>query len=407
VHSTRSPQLPTFESCGIGARSQMTLARHGIDTPVAVQVETIPSLLAGRDVVIHAPTGSGKTLAYLLPLVERLHQPKPGPRALVVAPVRELAIQIDAVYRRLGATGHAVLYGGVGYGAQMAALRRQPAVVIGTPGRLLDLVDRRVLSLGRVEYLVLDEADEMLDTGFAPAVERLLALTERPQMVLASATMPAWVAGMVRKHLVEPVHVRVAGGASEPLLEHALVRVDRHSKLSTLSGVLRQNRGVIVFGRTRHGVRKLGTELRRLGHAAVELQGDMSQAARDRVMAAFRSRRSDVLVATNVAARGLDLSHVRLVVNYDLPDTSESLSHRVGRTARMGNEGRALTFVSADDADTWRKLRVHGAPDLPELDLEHLLAAGGWRYVASAPRASAPTRPAAPRRARWRRRASR
>jgi len=349
-------------------------------------------------VVIHAPTGSGKTLAYLLPLVERLRKPAPGPRALIVAPVRELAIQVDAVFRRLEADGRAAaVYGGVGYGAQTSALRRQPAVVIGTPGRLLDMIERRLLSLDRVEYLVLDEADEMLDSGFAPSVERLLALTRRPQMVLASATMPDWVAGMIRKHLVDPVRVRVADQASEPLLEHALVRVvDRQAKLTALSDVLRQNRGVIVFGRTRHGVRKLGKQLRSLGHAAVELQGDMSQAARDRVMAAFRSRRSDVLVATNVAARGLDMSHVGLVVNYDLPDTTESLSHRVGRTARMGNEGRAMTFVGADDADAWRKLRVQGAPDLPELDLDHLLSDGGWRYVkAAAPIATAPPRPVA------------
>ncbi len=394
MHSTRSPQLPTFQDFGISGRSATALARYGIDVPVAVQIETIPSLLSGRDVVVHAPTGSGKTLAYLLPLLERLQRPRPGPRALIVAPVRELAMQVEAVYRRLDPAGRsAVLYGGVGYGAQITALRRQPAVVIGTPGRLLDMIERGLLSLGRVEYLVLDEADEMLDSGFAPAVERLVALTGRRQTVLASATMPDWVAGMVRKHLVEPVQVRVAGGVSEPQLDHALVRVDGQAKLTTLSGVLRQSRGVIVFGRTRHGVRKLGRELRRLGHSAVELQGDMSQSARDQVMAAFRSRRSDVLVATNVAARGLDVSHVSLVVNYELPDTSDALRHRVGRTARMGNQGRALTFVSADDTAKWRQLRVLGAPDLPELDLEHLLADGGWRYLPAAPPAPAPGAP--------------
>jgi ATP-dependent RNA helicase DeaD len=390
--------LSTFADYGIGRRSQTMLARHGIDTPVAVQIETIPSLLAGRDVVMHAPTGSGKTLAYLLPLVERLQRVERGPRALIVTPVRELAIQVDAVFRRLDPEGRsAVLYGGVGYGRQLAALRRQPPVIIGTPGRLLDMVDRGSLVLGGVQYLVLDEADEMLDSGFAPAVERLIGLTRERQTVLASATMPDWVAGMIRKHLTDPVRVRVAGKESEPLLEHAMVRVERTSKLSTLSGVLRQNRGVIVFGRTKHGVRKLSADLNRLGHAVVELQGNMSQAARDRVMATFRARRTDVLVATNVAARGLDVSHVRLVVNYDLPDTSESLRHRVGRTARMGIEGRALTFVTTDDSDAWRKLRGQGAPDLRELDVEHLLSDGGWRYVErTVVRAVAPVRPAAP-----------
>jgi len=324
-----------------------------------------------------------------------------------VIPVRELAMQVNVVYRGLGASSRiAPLYGGVGYGAQMAALRRRPAIVIGTPGRLLDMIDRGLLTLTRVRYLVLDEADEMLDSGFAPAVERLIALTRRPQMVLASATMPDWVAEMIRKHLVDPVRVRVAGKASEPRLQHALIRVERQAKLSTLSQVLRQNRGVIVFGRTKHGVRKLAASLRRLQHEAVELEGNMSQSARDRAMALFRSGRSDVLVATNVAARGLDISHVGLIVNYDLPETSESLTHRVGRTARMGDEGRAITFLTPDDAVSWRRLRGQGAPDLVELDLEHLLGAGEWRYAPApvspvehvhAPARLAPARPAGPR----------
>jgi len=376
---------------------------------VPVQVDAIPSLVAGRDVVIQAPTGSGKTLAYLLPMVERLVLPGPGPRALVVAPVRELAIQVDAVYRRLGTVGCiATLYGGVGYGAQIAALRQRPDVVVGTPGRLLDMIERSLLTLARVRYLVLDEADEMFDSGFAPAVERLLAQTQSPQMVLASATMPDWVGAMIRKHLVDPVRVRVAGRATEPRLEHALIRVDRRAKLATLSQVLRRNRGVIVFGRTKHGVRKLAAELRRLRHDAVELQGNMSQSARNQTMALFRSGRSDVLVATNVAARGLDVSHVDLIVNYDLPETSESLTHRVGRTARMGNEGRALTFLTPDDVVSWRRLRGQGAPDLPELDLKQLLEAGDWRYapavVAPAEHMHAPAGPPARPRYRGRRR---
>ena len=400
-------KLPTFQELGIGQRSQTALARLGITTPAPVQADAIPSLLAGRDVVIEAPTGSGKTLAFLLPIVERLARPEPGPRALVVIPVRELAMQVDVVYRGLGASGRiATLYGGVGYGAQMAALRRRPDIVIGTPGRLLDMIDRGLLTLTRVRYLVLDEADEMLDSGFAPAVERLIALTRRPQMVLASATMPDWVAEMICKHLVDPVRVRVAGKASEPRLQHALIRVERQAKLTTLSQVLRQNRGVIVFGRTKHGVRKLAAALRRLQHEAVELQGNMSQSARDRAMALFRSGRSGVLVATNVAARGLDISHVSLIVNYDLPETSESLTHRVGRTARMGNEGRAITLLTPEDAVSWRRLRGQGAPDLVELDLEHLLGAGEWRYApvpvspvehVHAPARLAPARPAGPR----------
>ncbi|HXM58968.1 MAG TPA: DEAD/DEAH box helicase [Candidatus Dormibacteraeota bacterium] len=379
-------ELPTFRELGVGDRSAVALARRGIDTPVPVQIETIPALLSGRDAVIEAPTGSGKTLAYLLPIVERLARPGPGPRALVVTPVRELAMQVEAVFRGLGAAGRAAtLYGGVGYGAQMAALRQRPDVVVGTPGRLLDMVERGTLELSRVRYLVLDEADEMLDSGFAPAVERLLALTRRPQTILASATMPDWVSTMIRRHLVDPVRVRVAGAATRPRLEHALIRVEQAAKIATLSQLLRGKRGTIVFGRTRHRVHKLARDLLRLGHDVVELQGSMSQPARDRAMSLFRSGRSDVLVATNVAARGLDVSDVGLVVNYDLPDTSESLTHRVGRTARMGNDGRALTFLTPDDATLWRRLGSQGGLDLRELDLEHLLETGDWRYRPAAP----------------------
>jgi superfamily II DNA/RNA helicase len=399
---------PAFATFGLSDRTRAALGRQSIETPVPVQAAAIPDLLAGRDVVMQAPTGSGKTLAFLLPLVERLRRPGRGPRALIVTPTRELAVQIDAVYRSLNPPSKSVLlHGGVGYGAQLSALRRGVDTVIGTPGRLLDLIEREALQLGRVEYVVLDEADEMLDSGFAPAVERLLALTGERQTVLASATMPGWVAKMVNQHLVDPLRVHVED-EEERRLDHALIRVERQAKLSTLSQLLRRQRGVIVFGRTKHGVRKLNTDLRKLGHDSVELQGNMSQSARDHVMASFRSQRSDVLVATNVAARGLDVSHVTLVVNYELPDTSESLTHRIGRTARMGNEGRALTFVTPDDAVLWRRLQAQGAPDLPVLDLDHLVGEGGWRYVAP-PRVertevvAAAARPSSrrPRRRRW------
>jgi superfamily II DNA/RNA helicase len=388
--------VPAFTTLGLSERSQAILARQGIHLPVPVQAASIPDLLAGRDVVVQAPTGSGKTLAFLLPLVERLRQPGRSPRGLIVTPTRELAVQIEAVHRTLDPQGRSVLlYGGVGYAAQTAALRRGVQVVIGTPGRLLDMVDRGLLDLGRVEYAVLDEADEMLDSGFAPAVERILALTGPRQTVLASATMPAWVSRMIAEHLTDPARVTVAETAEERRLDHALVRVVRQAKLSTLSHLLRRREGVIVFGRTKHGVRKLNRDLRQLGHDSVELQGNMSQSARDQVMASFRSRRSDVLVATNVAARGLDVSHVTLVVNYELPDTSESLTHRIGRTARMGGEGRALTFVTPEDAVLWRRLQAGGAPDLPVLDLAHLLDEGGWRYVTAAPDAAAAPAPPA------------
>ncbi len=375
----------TFADLGLSARLLSALARNSIDTPVAVQAEAIPPMTRGSDVVIQAPTGSGKTLAFMLPLIERLMATAgPGPRALVVTPTRELAIQVERVFRSLS-TGlkSALLYGGVGYATQELALRAGVDVVIGTPGRILDMVSRRRVSLNRVQFLVLDEGDEMLDAGFAPDVERIIQGCYQPQIVLASATMPNWVTRVIERHLEQPVRIRIAP-EPEQVLEHGLVRVPRADKLQTLSRLLRGHRGsVIVFGRTKHGVRKLNRDLRKLGHDSADLQGDLSQNARDRTMDAFRGLRTTVLVATNVAARGLDISHVDLVVNYELPDSPDWLTHRVGRTARMGAKGRALTFLTPEDDRAWRMLRRQGAPDLPEVDVAHLLAEGDWRYAAA------------------------
>jgi ATP-dependent RNA helicase DeaD len=373
--------LQTFAEAGVSARVLAALARQEIHTPNRVQLESIPALLGGRDVVIQSPTGSGKTIAFLIPMVERFKPGRPGPRGLVVAPTRELAIQVEAVFKSLDSGLRSVLlYGGVGYRQQLDALKRGVDVVIGTPGRILDMTGRNLVSMPRVEYLVLDEADQMLDSGFAPDIERILALTYSPQTVLASATMPDWVSTMIAKHLRDPLRVElVTEGPS--LLEHGLVHTDPGLKLRVLSQILHKHSGTIVFGRTKHGVRKLNRELQRMGHKSVELQGNMAQNARDIVMESFRNQRADVLVATNVAARGLDLSHVGLVINYELPDSAEALTHRIGRTARNGKTGRALTFVTVDDAEKWAKLRRQGAAALRPVDASALGSTGDWLYL--------------------------
>jgi superfamily II DNA/RNA helicase len=374
--------LSTFAELGVNARTLAALARQGITEPVIVQADAVPALLDGDDVVIEAPTGSGKSLAFLLPMVDRLlDRAGPGPRALIVTPTRELAIQVERVFVSLeSGLKCALLYGGVGYATQTLALKHHPDVVIGTPGRILDMVGKRLLALSRVEYAVLDEADEMLDAGFAPDVERILAQTYEPQMVLASATMPDWVARLMHKHMQDPVHVKTALD-EESKLEHGVLRVKRDDKVQVLSRLLKIHPGAaIVFGRTKHGVRKLHRDLARMGNDAVLLQGDLAQSARDRAMDHFRSGRSKLLVATNVAARGLDISQVSLIVNFDLPDTAQWLTHRVGRTARNGAEGWAITFVTPEDSTLWSRLRREGAPELPELDGEALLELGQWRY---------------------------
>jgi ATP-dependent RNA helicase RhlE len=375
--------LESFHEAGLSARSLAALERQSIDIPVPVQARAIPALMEGSDVVLEAPTGSGKTLAFLLPLIERIGASGPGPRALVVTPTRELAVQIEGVFQSLDHDLRgALLYGGIGYATQTQALKAGVDVVIGTPGRILDMVGRRLMSLSRVEYLVLDEADEMFDFGFAPDIERILGLTYHPQTVLASATMPLWVTRMIERHLDEPLRVQVDREEEDGVLEHGLLRVERSAKVRTLAALLRRLDGsAIVFGRTKDGVRALNRDLRRAGVGCVELQGDLPQHIRDRTMDSFRDQRVKVLVATNVAARGLDITHVDLVVNFELPDSPDWLTHRIGRTARMGRRGWAMTMIGPEDSLRWRRLRRLGAPELPELDATHLLEEGGWRYV--------------------------
>ena len=378
--------MPSFAEAGVGPRTLSALSAQGITEPVQVQAEAIPALLAGRDVVMEAQTGSGKTLAYLIPLVEKLPRGGPGPRAMVVTPTRELALQVEKVLRGLsGDLRTTVLYGGVGYATQRLALKRGVDVVVGTPGRIIDMLGQGKLSLSRIQYLVLDEADEMLDAGFAPSVEKILGLTYEPQTVLASATMPSWVTSMVSKHTHDAVQVRLVSNHAD-LLEHGLLRVDREQKLQTLSRLLRRHVGsAIIFGRTKHGVKKLNHSLRQMGHNTVELQGDLSQLVRDRAMDSFRAGRSQILVATNVAARGIDVDNVGLVVNFELPDSAQWLTHRVGRTARMGENGRALTFVTPEDEPAWVKLSRQGAPVIRELDTKRLLDEGSWHYLQGRP----------------------
>jgi superfamily II DNA/RNA helicase len=336
--------MTSFAELGVRTRTLESLSRSGITDPNAVQREALPGLLAAGDAVIEAPTGSGKTLAFAIPMVERLrgHQ-LGGPRALVVGPTRELCQQVAAVIAALDRELHvAVLYGGVGYGAQLHALATGADIVVGCPGRILDLAaSQRRVSFARVEYLVLDEGDEMLDSGFAHDVESIIALCpgkSRRQTVLASATMPDWVERMIDRHLSAPQRVRVAREAA-PDLEHGILGVADELRLETLVTLLRlqpTGSGTIVFTRTKHGAKKLTRKLEALSLHAVELQGNLSQNARDRSIGSFRDGEADILVATNVAARGLDVPRVGLVVNYELPESALWLTHRIGRTARNG-----------------------------------------------------------------------
>jgi ATP-dependent RNA helicase DeaD len=337
------------------------LAARGLVTPTPIQASAIPPLLAGRDVIGQARTGSGKTLAFVLPLVQRCNPRVRAIQSLVLVPTRELAMQVRDVLAPLADTRqlcHTLLYGGRSLGPEQRALR-SAQIVVGTPGRTLDHLQRANLSLERLSLVVLDEADEMLDRGFAPDVERILAYAPRSrQTALFSATLPAWVAGIAARHVRDAVTVRVdADAPSPPAIEHVVYDLEAEGKLDALRTLLdrRGDQSVIVFGRTKHGVKKLAHRLETLGYPAAALQGNMSQNARERVMAGFRSGAVPILLATNVAARGLDVPEVGQVINYELPESAEWFTHRVGRTGRMGRAGRAITFLTPAEAAKWRQ----------------------------------------------------
>ena len=344
--------------------TRAALQTMGIIDPTPIQSQSLPILLAGRDLVGQARTGSGKTLAFAIPMIEKADAAIRAVQALVLVPTRELAQQVGEVVEKLGrANGirSLCIFGGRAMGPQIAAVNTGPQVIIGTPGRVLDLLRQGVLKLDRVNYVILDEADEMLDRGFAPDVERILGFVPRErQTALFSATVPEWVQGTAAKYLRDPAMVQIDTRPEDaPKIEHIIYDVPEGQKLPVLRVLLdgRNDESVLVFGRTKHGVKKLARQLEALGYPAAALQGNLSQNARDKVMADFRSGRVPILLATNVAARGLDVENIGMVINYELPETTELLTHRVGRTGRMGREGDAVTLLMPSDEPKWRQLQ--------------------------------------------------
>jgi ATP-dependent RNA helicase DeaD len=348
-----------------------------ISEPTPIQAAAIPPLLDGRDVVGQACTGSGKTLAFGLPLVNAINEQNGGLQALVLVPTRELAQQVGGVLKSLldgTSVRMAILYGGQAIGPQQDTLRRGCQIVVGTPGRILDHMSRGSLRLQAVKYLVLDEADEMLDRGFAPDVERIVSATPRErQTSLFSATTPDWVQEVAARYLKDPLLIQMNPEAGDGLsIEHEVCEVWHEDKFTVLRKLLDQETegATLVFGRTKHGVRNLGQKLVRLGYAADVLQGNLSQQQRDTVIKRFREGRTPILVATNVAARGLDVLHIGRVINYELPDTHELFTHRVGRTGRMGRAGRAITLLGPADLPKWHEIEKGLGKKLPRVTPE-------------------------------------
>lgn len=348
------PQAQYFSDLGLSRPILKALREVGYETPSPIQAVTIPPLLGGQDVVGLAQTGTGKTAAFALPILDRLDMSQKQPQALVLAPTRELALQVCEAFERYAAGLREVkvlpVYGGQGYGVQLSALRRGVHVVVGTPGRIMDHLQKGTLDLSELRFLVLDEADEMLNMGFAEDVETILADTPTDkQVALFSATMPAAIRRMSKKYLHDPLEITVKTKTttSANTTQRYLI-VSYPQKVDALTRILEVENfeGMIVFVRTKNETETLAEKLRARGFSAMAINGDVPQAQRERTVNQLKSGKLDILVATDVAARGLDVERISHVVNFDIPTDTESYVHRIGRTGRAGRSGDAISFVT-------------------------------------------------------------
>jgi ATP-dependent RNA helicase RhlE len=393
---TQKPSSTGFDRFDLHPLILRGVLAAGFKEPRPIQDETIPAALKGRDILGLAQTGTGKTAAFALPLLDYFEsEPARGPRALILAPTRELATQIDAEIRLLARFTQlkvVSIFGGVSVRGQISALRKNPEIIVGCPGRVLDLIGQRALRLGDVECLVLDEADHMFDMGFLPDLRRILkALPEERQNLLFSATMPKEIRGLADDLLTDPHIAELTQFGPAETIEHLLVPIEEGRKHALLKTILNEDNceSAIVFTRTKRRARQLAEKLDKAGHRAVSLQGNMSQNARDRAMDGFRKSRYDVLVATDIVARGIDVQGVSHVINFDVPNTPEAYTHRIGRTGRAEREGRALTFATNEDVDWLRATeRKLGAP-IPRHKVEgfeHISLEAGSGRGASRPK---------------------
>ena len=379
----------TFKDLGIDSDITEALEARGITSPFPIQEQAIPLALTGQDIIGQAKTGTGKTLGFGLPLIQSLGKdPSHGAKALVVVPTRELAIQVAEDLKLAcsnRSTTVAAIYGGKAYEGQVAEIDAGAQIIVGTPGRLIDLSKQKKLDLTNIQFMVLDEADEMLDLGFLPDVERLFAYTpENRQTMLFSATMPGAIVSLARKYQNKPVHIRVNDpdeGLTKADIKQFVYRAHSLDKDEVVGRILQaEGRGkTIVFCRTKRQAAKLSDELIDRGFNASALHGDMSQEAREKSMIAFRTGKKDILVATEVAARGIDVDDVTHVINYSVPEDEKAYLHRVGRTGRAGRLGTAVTFVDWEDLARWTHINNElsfGQPDPMETysSSEHLFA---------------------------------
>ncbi len=356
--------MKLFTEFPLSPSLQKSIASAKFTVPTPVQAGAIPPALLGRDILATAQTGTGKTLSFLIPVLEQLAKSKPrGVAALIMLPTRELAMQVDAAYGKLMPATHkrdtALVVGGLSEGDQMRSIRNGARIIIATPGRLEDLLKRRLVRLDAVEIFILDEVDRMLDMGFKPAIRRIAALLPKPHQTLCySATLESPVREIVQEYLVDPVRVEI-GSTLKPSASVALraFSVETDKKIDLLKHLLDTEKGsCLVFVRTKHGTDRLGKKLIQAGLSAAVIHGDRSQSQRNSALLGFTQKRYRILVATDVAARGIDVPHIAHVVNFDLPQVAEDFVHRVGRTGRASASGIASTFFTPEERGELRRM---------------------------------------------------
>lgn len=355
--------MTQFSDFNFSPALQKRLAAANFVTPTPVQAEAIPPALEGRDVLATAQTGTGKTLSFLIPVIEQLRKTQSkGPSALILLPTRELAMQVEKAFRLLNPGGNlsaALVVGGIAEGSQLSAIRRGARLIVATPGRLEDYLKRKLISLREVQILVLDEVDRMLDMGFKPSIRRIAScIPEERQTLCYSATLDAPIKEVVRDYLKDPVRIAI-GSVLKPSenIELRTFEVDQEQKLPLLEHLLKEENGsFLVFVRTKHGADRIARKLSHSGWAATQIHGDRTQSQRNSALRSFSEGRHRVLVATDIAARGIDVSHIAHVVNYDLPKMVEDFVHRVGRTGRASCKGIASTFAIPQERRELRKI---------------------------------------------------
>jgi ATP-dependent RNA helicase DeaD len=369
--------MPRFDELGLDPKVERVLRDVGYETPSPIQAEAIPPLLAGEHVVGLAQTGTGKTAAFALPILSRIDMSLTKPQVLVLAPTRELALQVSEAFGRYAAhlKGLHVLpvYGGQGYGVQLSALRRGVHVVVGTPGRVMDHLEKGTLDLSELRFVVLDEADEMLNMGFAEDVETILAGTpESKQLALFSATIPPQIRRIIKKYApgATEITVKSTSGTATNVTQRYL-KVAHPQKLDALTRILEVENfdGMIIFVRTKHATEELAERLRARGFAAAAINGDVAQVQRERTIDQLRKGKLDILVATDVAARGLDVERISHVINHDIPTDTESYVHRIGRTGRAGRSGEAISFVTPRENYLLRAIEKANRTTLVQMNL--------------------------------------